>query len=179
LYMRGRIGVVCVLAAAAAVSATVAGAGFVPAWSYLPVTVRAHLAAGGDGALFLPARTPDFYRYRAGAKVAAGVVSVPFTNRVRVRAGVWTWTAQTFLWQVHPSTHTIDCRTWQTNEKTLQLSGNKVYSGQSAVGGSIAWRCVTDREGRALILSSTSVRAAQGVAMGVVVASALDVSHRS
>jgi hypothetical protein len=173
--MRGWTGVVFVVATLAAGTA---GAAVVPSWSYLPEVVRAHLAAGGDGTLYLPARTPEFYRYRAGAKVTKGIVSVPFTNRVRVRAGVWKWTAQTFLWRVQPSTRATDCLTWQTNEKTLQLSGNKVYSGQSAAGGSIAWRCVTDRKGRALILSSATVRVGEGAAMGVVVASALDVSRR-
>jgi hypothetical protein len=159
------------------VAATTADAGFTPAWSYVPATLRAHLATAEGGTLYLPARTPSFYRYRSGAHVSAGVLSVPFTNRVRVRAGVWRWTSQTFLWQVERLSG--DCRAWQTNEKTLQLDGNKVYSGSTASGGSIAWRCVTDRKGRTLVLSASSSRADAGVAMGLVVASGLDVSRRT
>jgi hypothetical protein len=175
LHVRESISVLVVVAA---LSAAAARASVVPAWSYVPAAVRGQLAAKGDGTLYLPARTPAFYRYRAGAKGAGGVISVPFTNRVRVHAGLWRWTAQTFLWRVQPATPSIDCQTWRTNERTLQLSGNKVYSGESAIGGSIAWRCVVDRKGRTLILSSSTVRAGQGVAMGVAVASALDVASR-
>ena len=75
-----------------------ATAGFTPAWSYVPAPLRAHLAAESGGVLFLPARTPAFYRYRSGAAVTNGKLRVTFTNRVRIRAGVWQWTKKTFVW---------------------------------------------------------------------------------
>ena len=81
-----------------AVAGGTARAGFIPAWSYLPASLRTHLAAETGGALFLPARTPDFYRYRSGATVTNGKLAVTFTNRVRIRAGVWQWTKKTFVW---------------------------------------------------------------------------------
>ena len=58
-----------------------ARAGFTPAWSYLPAPLRAHLAAESGGVLYLPARTPDFYRYRSGATVTNGKLTVTFTKR--------------------------------------------------------------------------------------------------
>lgn len=167
------------MTALAGAGATGAGAGFIPAWSYLPPALRAQLAGASGGTLYLPARTPLFYRYRSGAKVAAGVLSVPFTNRVRVRRGLWRWTAKTFLWQVRSLPRSTACSAWRANENTLQLDGNRVYSGATPSQGSIAWRCVTDRTGRNLVLSASSVTTGAGVGMGIVVASGLDVSRRA
>ena len=177
--MKARAGVAVVVAALAGVAAGGAGAGFVPAWSYIPSAVRAQLAGASGGTLYLPARAPLFYRYRSGAKVAAGVLSVPFTSRVRVRQGLWRWTAKTFVWNVRRVPASTDCSAWRTNEKTLQLDGNRVYSGATPTQGSIAWRCVTDRRGRNLVLSASSATAGSGVGMGIVVASGLDVSRRT
>ena len=177
--MKARAGVAVVVAAFAGLAATVAGAGFIPAWSYIPTAVRAQLAGTSGGTLYLPARTPLFYRYRSGAQVTAGVLSVPFTNRVRVREGLWKWTAKTFLWQVRSVPGSTECSTWRTNEQTLQLDGNRVYSGPAPSQGSIAWRCVIDRTGRQLVLSASTATAGGGVGMGIVVASGLDVSRRT
>ena len=177
--MKARVGVAVIVAALAGIATTSAGAGFIPAWSYLPATVRAQLASASGGTLYLPARAPLFYRYRSGAKVTAGVLSVPFTNRVRVREGLWRWTGATFVWQVHSVPGSTDCSTWRTNDKTLQLDGNRVYSGATPSQGSIAWRCVTDRRGRTLVLSASTSTAGGGVGMGLVVASGLDVSRRT
>jgi hypothetical protein len=176
--MTRRAGVAILVTACAGVAATVAGAGFTPAWSYLPAAVRGQLADASGATLYLPARTPPFYRYRSGARVTAGVLSVPFTNRVRVRQGLWKWTSQTLLWQVQPLPGSTGCSRWRTNTKTLQLSGNLVYSTSTPTQGSIAWRCVTDRTGRTLVMSSSTVSAGDQVGMGVVVASGLDVSRR-
>ncbi len=177
--MKRRVCVAIVVAACAGVAAATAGAAFIPAWSYVPAAVRSHLAAGSGGTLYLPARTPLFYRYRSGAKVTAGMLSVPFTNRVRVRQGLWKWTAQTFLWHVQPLPKATECSVWRTNTKTLQLSGNRVYSTATPANGSLAWRCVTDRTGRTLVLSSSTAIAGDQVGMGEVVASGLDVSRRT
>lgn len=162
------------LALAGAAGGT-ARAGFVPAWSYVPAPVRAQLAAASGGTLYLPARVPLFYRYRSGARVSGGTLSVPFTNRVRVRQGVWRWTAQTFLWQVRALPAAADCVDWLQNEKTMQVGGNKVYT--STASGAVAWRCVTDRNGRTLVLSATQT-GANAAPPATVVASALDVSRR-
>ena len=164
---------VLVLAGGAAESGR---AGFTPAWSYVPAPLRARLAASEGGSLFLPARTPLFYRYRAGAKVAGRTLSVPFTNRVRVRQGVWRWTNQTFLWQAQPLGSGAGCSTWKPMDKTLQLSGNKVFWSSTA---GTAWRCVTDRRGRRLVLSATASGPPGDVGLGTVVASGLDVAGRS
>ena len=94
------VGVTLAVALGAGTSAAVARSAFTPAWSYVPAGVRAHLATQLGGGVILPARTPLFYRYRGGAKVTNGVLSVPFTNRVRVRKGLWRWTGESFLWQV-------------------------------------------------------------------------------
>lgn len=157
-------------------AATAARAGFTPAWSYVPAPLRAQLAAKSGGTLFLPARTPLFYRYRSGAKVVSGTLSVPFTNRVRVKAGVWRWTGATFLWQVRPLAPATTCESWKTVDKTLQVSGNKVL--WSAADGT-AWRCVTDRNGRKLVLSASAPAAPGDVGLATVVASGLDVSSRT
>jgi hypothetical protein len=151
-------------------------AGFIPAWSYVPAPLRARLATSAGGSLFLPARTPLFYRYRSGAKVVNGTLTVRFTNRVRVRQGLWRWTNQTFLWRAQPVGRPAACSSWKSPDKTLQLSGNKVY--WSAADGT-AWRCVTDSRGRTLALSATAVGAPGNVGLGTVVASGLDVSNRT
>jgi hypothetical protein len=151
-------------------------AGFTPAWSYLSPQLRMQLAAKEGGTLYLPARTALFYRYRSGAKVAGGALSVPFTNRVRVRHGVWRWTAQTFLWQVRPLSSSTSCTSWKPVDQTLQLSGNKVYWSDAA---GTAWRCVAAAGGRTVVLSASASRALGAVGLGEVVASGLDVSRRT
>ncbi len=165
----------CIVAVAAV---GVAQAGFVPAWSYVPSAQRATLASMTDGSLYLPARTPLFYRYHTGANVKKGVLTVPFTNRVRVRKGVWRWTNATFLWQTQPLQSSKTCVTWMPKTKTLQVSGNKVYWSAGAKGGT-AWRCVTDKFGHSLVLSASDTGKVADVGLGIVVASGLDVSGRS
>ena len=152
--------------AALALAAGTADAGFTPAWSYVPTTLRAQLASRAGGTLYLPSRVALGYRYRSGAKVVNGVLTVPFTQRVRVRQGVYKWTGKTILWHTQKLPAGTACETWAPKTKTLQLSGNKVYLSDTGV----AWRCVTDRTGRQLVLSSTDATA---------VTSALDVSRRS
>jgi hypothetical protein len=168
---------IVVCAAVAVAAAGDARAGFTPAWSYLPAPLRARLAAESGGSLFLPARTPLFFRYRSGATVAGGTLSVPFTNRVRIRQGLWRWTKATFLWQVRPLPAGDTCSAWKTPDKTLQFDGNKVYW-TSAAGGT-TWRCVTDRSGRAHVLSASAGGTLGDVGLAVVVASGLDVSNRT
>jgi hypothetical protein len=165
-----------VVVVVAAIAAESGSAGFIPAWSYVPAPLRAKLAASGGGSLFLPARTPLFYRYRSGATLVKGTLSVPFTNRVRVRQGLWRWTNQAFLWTVRPLGGTAGCSSWKPSDKTMQLSGNKVY--WSASNGT-AWRCVTGRNGRALVLSASAPGAPGDVGLGTVVASGLDVAGRT
>jgi hypothetical protein len=107
----------------------------------------------------------------------AGTLTVPFTNRVRVRQGVWRWTNQTFTWQVRRLPANVGCASWKPVDKTLQLSGNKVY--WSAADGT-AWRCATDRAGRSFVISASAAGAAPGdVGLGTTVASGLDVSGRT
>jgi hypothetical protein len=165
-----------VLGLLSGVAADAGRAGFTPAWSYVPAPLRARLAAQSGGSLFLPARAPLFYRYRSGAKVVGGILTVPFTNRVRVRQGLWRWTNRTFVWRVQPLGTATDCRDWRNVDKTLQLSGNKVF--WSAADGT-SWRCVTDHTGRSLVLSASAPGAAGDVGLGTVVASGLDVGGRS
>jgi hypothetical protein len=141
---------------------------FTPAWSYVPVPLRAQLARQEGGTLYLPARTPPFYRYRSGAAVRGRFLTVEFRDRVRVRAGVWKWTDRTFTWQVRPYAGP-DCRAWGNAQKTLQMGGNKVYWSPN-----VAWRCVG---GRVLVASDGSGRLPD-VALGEVVASGLDVAGR-
>ena len=148
-----------------------------PAWSYLPTKVRAQLAARSGGVLYLPARTPLFYRYRSGAKVVNGRLSVSFTNRVRIRKGLWRWTTQTFLWQVLPLPASANCATWATPDKTYQFAGNKVYFANDAAGGK-TWRCVTDRRGRRHVLVASHAPQFAGRPILQPVASGLDVSGR-
>ena len=147
---------------------------FTPAWTYVPAPLRAQLAAQEGGTLYLPARTPSFYRYRSGAAVRAGVLTVTFTNRVRIRQGLHRWTKQTFVWQVRPLAGTADCRNWGSAQKTLQMSGNKVYWAPG-----VAWRCVTDTRGhRHVLAASDDTGRFPDTGLGYVVASGLDVSGR-
>jgi hypothetical protein len=166
--------VVAVVVLSLALAGGTARAGFTPAWSYIPASLRAHLATESSGPLFLPARTPDFYRYRSGAKVTNGKLAVTFTNRVRIRAGVWQWTKKTFVWNARR--YSADCTSFATPDKTLQLSGNKVY--WSAASG-VAWRCVKDARGRAYVLSASSETGLGGAGLASAVASGLDVSRRA
>jgi hypothetical protein len=168
------------LPAAAAIASLFIGAAaaaFTPAWSYLPAPLRARLAAESGGTLFLPARTPLFYRYRSGATVRAGALSVRFTNRVRVHQGLWRWTNRTFSWQVLPLPGGVGCADWGGSQKTLQVDGNKVYWA-AAGGGGKAWRCVTDRRGRKRVLVASDTGRLPDVALAIVAASGLDVSRR-
>jgi hypothetical protein len=155
------------LVAAAAVT-------FTPAWSYVPAPLRATLARESGGMLYLPARTPLFYRYRSGAAVRARILNVEFRDRVRVRAGVWRWTNKTFVWQARPLAAAADCRAWGNARKTLQMGGNRVYAAPN-----VAWRCVTDRHGKRHVLAAIddSGRLPE-TALGEVAASGLDVSGR-
>ncbi|HEX6763563.1 MAG TPA: hypothetical protein VF094_12260 [Gaiellaceae bacterium] len=170
--------VVLAACAAAAVVGGSARAGFTPAWSYLSQPLRAKLAAQSGGSLYLPARTPLFYRYRSGAVVTNGRLSVPFTNRVRIRQGLWRWTKATFVWQVQRLPASAGCTTWMTPDKTLQVDGNKVYWSANGTSGT-AWRCVTDKRGRTFVLSATSTGTLVNVGLAIVVASGLDVSGRT
>jgi hypothetical protein len=167
----------CVLIATAVLLAVAGGtarAGFTPAWSYLPASLRAHLAAETGGALYLPARTPEFYRYRSGATATNGKLAVTFTNRIRIRAGVWQWTKKTFVW--HAQRYASDCTAFATVDKTLQLDGNTVYWSD---GSGVAWRCVTDSQGRSYALSASSTTGLGAGGLATAVASGLDVSRRS
>ena len=155
-------------------TAGAARAGFTPAWSYVPANLRAKLAAQSGGELFLPARTPGFYRYRSGARVANGELAVTFTNRVRIRAGVWQWTKKTFVWNAQR--YSGDCTAFATPDKTLQLSGNKVYWSAST---GVAWRCVQDLRGWTYVLSASSATPFGEGGLASVVASGLDVSRRT
>jgi hypothetical protein len=157
-----------------ALAGAAARAGFTPAWSYLPTALRTQLAAQSGGVLFLPARTPDFYRYRSGATFTNGKLSVTFTNRVRIREGVWQWTKKTFVWNARLLAG--DCTAFATPDKTLQLSGNKVYWSDSA---GVAWRCVKDARGRSFVLSASSTTGLGAAGLASAVASGLDVSRRT
>jgi hypothetical protein len=149
-----------------------ADAKFTPAWTYVPHALRAQLAAK-SGTLYLPARTPLFYRYRSGATLNGGILTVRFTNRVRVRQGVWRWTNKSFVWQVRPLAKIAACANWGSAQKTLQVAGNKVYWSNG-----IAWRCVTDRNGHVHVLAASQGGALPDVALAIVVASGLDVAGR-
>ena len=147
---------------------------FTPAWTYVPGPLRAQLTAQQGGTLYLPARSLDFYRYRSGAAVRGGVLTVTFTNRVRVHQGLWRWTNRTFVWQVRPLAATADCRNWGNAQKTLQMSGNKVYWAPN-----VAWRCVTDKHGHRHVLAAIDdTGKLPDVGLGFVAASGLDVSGR-
>jgi hypothetical protein len=158
------------------VSSALAGAAtakVTPAWTYVPSALRAQLAAK-TGTLYLPARMPLFYRYRSGATISGDILMVRFTNRVRVREGVWRWTSKSFVWQVRPFAKTAACTNWARVQKTFQMAGNKVY-----VSYGTAWRCVTDRKGRTHVLVATQGGALPDAALAMVVASGLDVAGRS
>jgi hypothetical protein len=176
MSMKGSMLTVAALCAAAAL-AGVAAAKITPAWSYVPARVRAQLAAQGGGVLYLPARTPLFYRYRSGAEVVGGKLTVTFTNRVRVRQGLWRWTKQTFLWQVLPLPASTSCTTWARPDKTYQFAGNKVFFANDAAGGK-TWRCVTDRRGREHVLVASDAPQFTGQPILQPVASGLDVGGR-
>jgi hypothetical protein len=124
--------------------------------------------------LFLPARTPAFYRYRSGASVVNGTLTVKFTNRVRIRAGLWQWTKKTFVWTARRWSR--ECTAFATPDKTLQLSGNKVYVSDSS---GVAWRCVKDARGRSFVMSASSTTGLAGAGLASAVASGLDVSGRT
>jgi len=172
-----------VTAAAALLACTFAAAAdakLTPAWSYVPAQLRAKLAAESGGSLFLPARTPLFYRYRSGAIVRGGALEVTFTNRVRVHKGLWRWTKQTFAWRVSALPSGVACVDWGGTQKTLQLAGNNVYwSAAPDGGGGTAWRCVKDRGGRMRVLAASNSGRLPDVALGIVAASGLDVSGRT
>ena len=168
------ISLACLLTAGACAGA--AYSLFTPAWSYVPAATRAQLANRQGGSLFLPARTPLFYRYRAGAAVANGVLSVPFTNRVRIRKGLWRWTGQSFTWQVRKLPAGKTCDQWASRTQTFQVDGNKVFGATTATGA-VAWRCVTNGHGT-YVLSASNGGKLPAVGLAIVVASGLDVSHR-
>jgi hypothetical protein len=168
------ISLACLLAAGA--TAGVAHSLFTPAWSYVPAATRAQLAKQQGGSLFLPARTPLFYRYRNGAQVAGGVLSVSFTNRVRIRKGLWRWTGQSFVWQVRKLPAGKTCDQWANRTQTFQVDGNKVFGG-AGPGGAVAWRCVTNAHGT-YVLSASNGGKLPAVGLAIVVASGLDVSRR-
>jgi hypothetical protein len=161
----------------AGVAVSSASAGFVPAWSYVPPATRAKLAAAASGSLYLPARVPLFYRYRSGARLANGNVTVPFTNRVRVRQGVWRWTNESFNWTVQRLGSGKPCASWATPTRSFQLSGNKVYWSSSLNGGT-AWRCATNAHGQSYVMGAAGGKLSD-VGLGLVVASGLDVAGRS
>jgi hypothetical protein len=168
------ISLACLVAAGAGTG--VARALFTPAWSYVPAATRSQLARRQGGSLFLPARTPLFYRYRSGANVVNGVLSVPFTNRVRIRKGLWRWTKQSFVWQVRKLPAGRTCDQWATRTQTFQVDGNKVF-GAVTPSGAIAWRCVTNAHGT-YVLSAANGDKLPAVGLAIVVASGLDVSNR-
>ncbi len=170
------VGVMLGCLVAAGACAGVARSLFTPAWSYLPTATRIQLAKRQGGSLFLPARTPLFYRYRSGAKIAGGVLSVPFTNRVRIRKGLWRWTGQSFVWQVRKLPAGKTCDQWAARTQTFQVDGNKVFGGESTTGA-VAWRCVTNAHGT-YVLSASAGGKLPTVGLAIVVASGLDVSNR-
>jgi hypothetical protein len=147
-------------------AAVVAASAFTPAWSYVPSPLRARLAAQEGGTLYLPAKTPLFYRYRSGASVIKRVLYVRFVDRVRVRKNVWRWTGKSFLWEVRPLARGARCPSGA--EKTYQLRGNRVFAASGT-----AWRCV-----RGHVLLATDGGTLPDVALATAVASGLDVSPR-
>jgi hypothetical protein len=147
---------------------------FTPAWSYVPAPLRAQLTRESGGTLYLPARTPGFYRYRSGAVVRSGILTVTFTDRLRIRQGLWHWTKKTLVWQVRPLTAFAHCRAWGNATQTLQMGGNKVFA-----AADVAWRCLTDQQGKRHVLVAIDDSGRLPVtALGEVAASGLDVSRR-
>ena len=169
------VSLACLVAAGAVAGA--AHALFTPAWSYVPAATRARLAKQQGGSLYLPARTPLFYRYRSGAKVSGGVLSVPFTNRVRIRKGLWRWTGQSFIWRVSKLPAGKTCDQWAARTQTFQADGNKVFGADATPTGALAWRCVTNAHGTYVLAASNGGKLPT-VGLAIVVASGLDVSHR-
>ena len=102
---------------------------------------------------------------------------MPFTNRVRIRQGLWKWTKQTFQWEVLPLAKGSACTSWATVSQTFQVDGNKVYGTDDA--GGAAWRCVVDRNGKSHVLVATGGGKLGGAGLATVVASGLDVSSRT
>lgn len=173
--MLGRLTVVSVVVLALA--ASTATAGFTPAWTYLSPPLRSSLAKQLGGPLYLPARSGTGYRYRSGAKVVNGVLTVPFTQRVRIRQGVYQWTKQQYVWQTQPLPAGTSCIDWAPKDKTYQVGGNKVYWSST---DNVAWRCVTTKTGKQVVLSISSPgNKYAGVGLAIIVASGLDVSGRS
>ena len=176
--MRLRVAVVLAVALAATVAGS-AGAGFVPAWSYVPPALRASLAAKSGGSLYLPARTPLFYRYRSGASVSNGRLTVPFRNRVRVPG------RPLAVDGADVSLASDTCR----GERCLcdleaarpDVAGRRqqgVLERDRSAGGT-AWRCVTDRRGRRVVLAASAGRNLGAAGLATIVASGLDVSRRT
>ena len=169
--------VLSVCAVAAAVAGGTARAGFTPAWSYLPAPFarssrrerRQPLPPGQDAQLLSLPR---------GCGGAGRKLTVTFTNRVRIRQGLWRWTSQTLRWQVQPLGAGKACTAWAPLDKTLQVDGNKVFS-SSAIDGGKAWRCVVDKRGRTMVLSASAGGRLGDVGSAIVVASGLDVSGRT
>jgi hypothetical protein len=160
-----------------ALAASTADAGFTPAWTYLSPALRASLAKQLGGTLYLPAKSGTGYRYRTGAKVTNGVLTVPFTQRVRIRQGVYQWTKLNYVWQTQALPAGTACIDWAPRDKTFQVGGNKVYFAGTT---GVTWRCVTTKKGKQLVLSASAPGnkyASEGLA--VIVASGLDVAGRS
>jgi hypothetical protein len=173
--MRAKLTLVSV--AVLALAASTASAGFTPAWTYLSPALRAHLAQQLGGTLYLPARSGTGYRYHAGARAANGVLTVPFTQRVRIRQGVYQWTKKNYVWRTQPLPAGTACIDWAPKDKTYQVGGNRVY--WSSANG-VAWRCVTTKGGKQLVLSASSPAGGYaGVGLAIIVASGLEVSGRS
>lgn len=172
------VGALAIAAAVLGIAASAADAlftTFTPAWTYLPPQVRSSLAAKLHGTLYLPSKTPAFYRYRAGATVSRKTLAVRFTNRVRVRAGLWRWTRQSFLWQVHSLPASQRCTDWKPVDTTWHLAGNTVFW---SAADATAWRCATDRTKHTHVLSASEGGSLPAVALGIVVARGLDAAGR-
>jgi hypothetical protein len=160
-----------------ALAASTASAGFTPAWTYLSPALRASLAKQLGGTLYLPARAGTGYRYRSGAKVTNGVLTVPFTQRVRIRQGVYQWTKQSYVWRTQPLHAGTACVDWAPKDKTYQVGGNKVYWSST---NAVTWRCVTTKSGKHLVLSASAPGSKYAsVGLATIVGSGLDVSGRS
>ena len=136
------------------------------------------LASQSGGSLDLLGLTPLFYPCLSGAAVKYGRLAVACTNRVRVHQGLWRWTKDTLVWRVQPLAASTACTSWLPKDQTLQVDGNKVFWSSGTNGGT-AWRCVTDKRGRSLVLSASAGPKSASVGLAIVVASGLDVSSRT
>ena len=115
---------------------------------------HARTAREATGRKPVPAR-PDaaLLPLPGGAQVTNGVLSVPFTNRVRIRKGLWRWTGQSFIWQVRKLPAGKTCDQWATRTQTFQVDGNKVFGGDRPDGrGRVAVRHQRARHVRSLRL---------------------------